>query len=506
MILGGIDREVAGNRTTLDDLFRRAGVRQPDALALADPPNRASFTDGAPRELTYAQADRAISAFAARMCRLGLQTDTLVAMQLPNTVESVIALLGVLRAGMIAVPLPLLWRKHEMVAALKMTGAKAIVTSGRIGAAAHAEIAMRVAAELFPIRHVCSFGRDLPDGVVPLDEVFNFGPADFVQPSPRPGNAAAHVAIVTFDVGADGQRAIARNHLELIAGGLGPYLESGAALDTMTLSAIPLGSFAGIALTVMPWLLGGGTLHLHHAFDPDTFAAQCRSQLSGTVVLPGPALAALREADCLGTPANIVALWRSPERLASAAPWHGKVSLVDVASFGEVGLLSASRGPDGLAVQIPYGSIGAPRAAAGAVMLIEALRNAGGTLALRGPMVPAHAFPPGAEPHLAMDALGFIDTGFGCRLDRDSQSLIIGGPPGGITGIGGYRFRQNEVDWLVADADLDAFIVALPDATLSQRLAGNAPDRAVTAAELEARGVNPLIAGAFHPRAIPNRP
>ena len=26
-------------------------------LALADPPNRSSFTDGAPRRLTYAQAD-----------------------------------------------------------------------------------------------------------------------------------------------------------------------------------------------------------------------------------------------------------------------------------------------------------------------------------------------------------------------------------------------------------------------------------------------------------------
>ncbi len=49
MILGGIDRDAAGNRTTLDDLFRRAGVRHADAVALIDPPNRASFTDGAQR-------------------------------------------------------------------------------------------------------------------------------------------------------------------------------------------------------------------------------------------------------------------------------------------------------------------------------------------------------------------------------------------------------------------------------------------------------------------------
>ena len=38
-----------GGRATLDDLFRRAAARRPDAIALIDPPNRASFTDGQPR-------------------------------------------------------------------------------------------------------------------------------------------------------------------------------------------------------------------------------------------------------------------------------------------------------------------------------------------------------------------------------------------------------------------------------------------------------------------------
>jgi hypothetical protein len=505
MILGSIDREAASPRTTLDDLFRRAGVRHHDMLALADPPNRESFTDDAPRRLTYAEADRAISALAARLRRLGLQTDTVVAMQLPNTVESVIALLGVLRAGMIAVPLPLLWRRQEMVAALKSIGAKVVVTSSRIGSTAHAELAMQVAAELFPIRYICSFGRELPDGVVPLDELFAPGHSDFVQPSARPGNAAAHVAVVTFDVGADGVRAMARNHIELIAGGFGPFLESGAALDASTLSTIPLGSFAGLALTVMPWLLGGGTLNLHHAFDPDTFAAQCSTQDGGTVVLPGLTLAPLAEAIHVGgLSKTIIALWRSPERLASIVPWRGEARLVDVASFGETGLITGLRCVDGLPIPIPYGSIDAPRDAAGAVTLVQALRTAAGTLALSGPMVPAHAFPPGAErgpePHIAVDGMGFLDTGFTCRLERDSQTLVIDSPPAGINTIGGYRFRQNEVDWLVAEIDLDAVIVALPDAYLDVRLAGSAPNPAAMAVQLQASGVNPLIAGAFRER------
>jgi hypothetical protein len=128
----------------------------------------------------------------------------------------------------------------------------------------------------------------------------------------------------------------------------------------------------------------------------------------------------------------------------------------------------------------------------------------GPNAALRGPMVPTYAYPPGAEhgpePHLVADVDGFVESGFGCRIERDSQTLDVTGPRGGITTIGGYRFRQNEVDWLVAGADLDAIIVALPNAYLNQRLAGSAPDRAATAAELATRGANALIAGAFRAR------
>ena len=491
MILGDKDRAEGSNGTTLDDLFRRAGVRHADAVALSD------LSDGKPRQLTYAQADRAISALAARLRRMGLQTDTVVAMQLPNGVESVVALLGVLRAGMIAVPLPLLWRKQEMVAALKRIGAKAI-----IGSAATADVAMQAAAELFPIRYVCGFGRDLPDGIVPLDEIFAASSLEFVPPPVRVGYGAAQVAVVTFDVGAEGLCPVARNHRELIAGGLGPFLESGGGQDANILSAIPLGSFAGIAVTLMPWLLCGGTLSLHHGFDPTTFATQCCKQK--TLVLPGPVLAALAEADGLGAPTNIIALWRSPERLATTAPWQDAATLTDVASFGETGLIATRRGSNGMPAALPFGIVGAPQGAASAIPVIETMRSVAGMLAVRGPMVPAQGFPPGAElgpePFFQAHASGFVDTGFACRLERDSETLILSAPPAGMTSIGGYRFRQSAVDAEVAGVNPDATIVALPDAFLGARLAGSAIDIEAMAGELQTRGVNPLIAGAFRAR------
>ena len=354
-------QQAEGTGATLDDLFRRAGVRRPDALALIDPPNGETITGGAPRRLTYAEADRAISALAAKLRRLSLQTDMVVAMQLANTVDSVIALLGVLRAGMIAAPLPLLWREQEMVAALSRIGAKAIVTSSHVGLAAQSEIAMQVAAELFPIRHICGFGRDLPDGVVPLDDVFNPAPTEFYQPSVRPGSAAAHVAAITFDVTGDGLVPVARSQNELIAGGLAVFREAGIAENATILSTIPAVSFAGIALTLMPWLLAGGTLALHHGFDPAVFAEQSRAHEPCSVVLPGPALTLLADAGLLGGHIkNILALWRAPEQLAAAVPWQRDAALVDIASFDETGLLPARRGPDGLPAPIPHGAFVAP--------------------------------------------------------------------------------------------------------------------------------------------------
>jgi hypothetical protein len=500
MILGEING-ASGITTTLDDLFRRAGVRHPEAPALADPPNRASFTDGAPRALSYAQADHAISALAARLRGLGLQTDAVVAIQLPNTVESVIACLGILRAGMIAAPLPLLWRRRELVDALGRVSAKAILTCARAGNAAPADVAMHTAAALFSIRHICGFGKDLPDGVVPIDDVFAAGGMHGPALPPRAASAAAHLAAITFDVDTRGIGPVARNHIEIISGGLAVFLESGVAADAHLLSTIPISSFTGVALTLAPWLLSGGTLHLHHGFEPATFATQCDTTSYSMLALPAPALPALAEARMLANEAcTIAALWRGPERTWGAKSFDRAATVVDISSFGETGFVAARRTEQDRPASIPHGVISAPRGAIGAMTVVETACSNAGTLMLRGPMVPAAGFPPGPDAGRAPDRAGYIDTGFACRLDKQTQTLAITVPPPGIVGIGGYRLRQSDVDACVEKTSAEAAVVPLPDRTLGHRLAGTARDKKAVAAALDAQGVNALIAGAFRSR------
>lgn len=500
MILGEVNR-ASGITTTLDDLFRRAGVRHPDTSALADPPDRASFTDGAPRTLSYAQADHAISAVAARLRGLGLQTDAVVAMQLPNTVESVIACLGILRAGMIAAPLPLLWRRRDLVDALGRVNARAILTCARAGSARPAEIAMHTAAALFPIRHICGFGQDLPDGVVPIDDVFTPGDAYGSALPLRPDSASSHLAAITFDVDARGVNPAARNHAEIISGGLAVFLESGVASDAHLLSTIPVSSFAGLAMTLAPWLLTGGTLHLHHGFDAAAFAAQCGAAACSMLVLPAPALPALADSGVLAKAScNLAALWRAPERASAAKSFSEATSVVDVSSFGETGLVAARRTELKKPALIPHGVISAPRGAIGAMTVVETASSSAGTLMLRGPMVPSTTFPPGPDPGRAPDLAGYIDTGFFCRLDKQSQTFTITGSPPGIVGIGGYRLRQSDIDTCVENAGAEAALLPLPDRMLGHRLAGAAPDKKAVTVALDAQGVNALISGAFSER------
>jgi hypothetical protein len=389
MILG--DPQTAhvqeGEPATLDDLFRQAAARRPDAIALCDPPNRLSFTDGEPRRLTYSQADHIVSAIAGRLRRLGLATDSIVALQLPNTAESVLALLGVLRAGLIAAPLPLLWRRIDAAAALKRVGARAIMSSAQIGATDHCSLVRDIAAEVFPIRYVCSFGKNLPDGVIPLDDLMAAAPLlDPPIPTGRDGNPAAQAAVVTFEITAEGLMPVARNHIELIA--------EDRRCAWRPNWRITQRSSRRARTARSRWLLSGGTLSLHQPFDATTFAEQCRHDRCNTVVVPGPLVTRIAQAGLLTHEElkTILALWRAPERLMAGSAWrHSQAALVDVQPFGETALIAARRGPAGEPAEIPLGHVSTPCDASDARSMLETADR--GTLAARGPMVPKQPLP-----------------------------------------------------------------------------------------------------------------
>jgi hypothetical protein len=496
-------------RVTIDELFRGHVERHPQALALVDPANRKSFTDGEPRRLSYSEADRIVAAIAERLRRMALPSDATVGIQLPNIVENILVMLGVLRAGMIPAQLPLLWRRAEAVTALGRVGAKALITCGHVGAFNHSHFALHLAAEVFFIRYVCAFGQNLPDGVVPFDDLLTADDGEQAPPfeRERQGNPSAHVAAVTFDVGEGGLLPVARNHSELLVGGLAVLLESRMAQDSNILSALAPASFAGISLTLVPWLLSGGTLVLHHPFDPDVFARQRQDYRCSTLIVPASVAFHLADAGAFAgqDPASVIAMWRAPERLAASPAWsEPNTVLVDVPVLGEAALIPARRDSGGRPSALPFGPMTAPRHGADAIAVAEFTRTESGTMALRGTMAPGHSFPPGIErsglPYFQIGRAGWIDTGYACRGDTITKGIVITAPPSGIVSVGGYRFPLRDLQDTTSRIDSSATLAALPDPLIGQRLIGNAADRRTMQKALQAVGVNPLVVAAFRDR------
>ena len=90
---------------TLWDMFITNVERTPNQEAVIDPPNRETFTDGAPRRLSWAALFDEVERLAAMFHRHGLRRDDVVIVQLPNGCEQVATYLACHRLGLVVSPL-----------------------------------------------------------------------------------------------------------------------------------------------------------------------------------------------------------------------------------------------------------------------------------------------------------------------------------------------------------------------------------------------------------------
>ncbi len=448
---------------TLDALFRRNAVTRGEDHALID-------TGG--RRYTYAEALKISDHVTAQIAALNLPTNSAIVLLFPNGAELVLTLLAVLRAGHVPVPVPVAWRKSDLVRACREAEAAALITTAHYSAENLPQLAADVAIEAFELSFPCAFGAPLPDGVTPL----SFSPKpvalDEIAAAPSPGIGTMHIET-------GGVSFVLHRDEEMIAGGLSAMLAADVQSSDKILSAISPATFGGIVTVLVPWLLSGGVLTL--LADTEELAVNSASARTHLIASAG---AILPLYEVLSAPlASIVAVHFGATQYASDYSAIDAKRVVDVYPIGEFAVVATRRMALVTAAQsIPVGPVhsGMPNTAP----ILETRFDDTGSLFVCGTMVPQER----------LGAGGWIETGYSAR--RLGSNAFLPQLPVGIAAIGALRFSFPDIERRILAAALVSRVSIVNDAVLGQRLVIESDRPEVTVRALIDAGLPRVIANA----------
>jgi acyl-CoA synthetase (AMP-forming)/AMP-acid ligase II len=277
---------------TLTTLFLKNAQATPNAIAVADPPNRAEFTVGDPLRLTYAELSQKVDQLAGGLLQAGIRQDDIVMVQLPNIVELVCVYLAASRIGAIVSPLAVQYRSHELRMTMRITEPKAFITTTNFAKFNYVEMVQGINPEVPSLQTIVALGDDLPEGVLSLRGLMDT-PRD-QQPLlgylSKTTLTANDVFTICWTSGTEADpKGVVRSHNHWIwisyASIDGCEFERGYHI----LNPFPLVNMAAIGGMLFPWALTGGKLVLHHPLSLPVFLGQIASEKINYTVVP-PAL------------------------------------------------------------------------------------------------------------------------------------------------------------------------------------------------------------------------
>jgi acyl-CoA synthetase len=503
-----IDRYVAAGwwgETTMGGLFLDTVARQPDALAVADAPNRHALFGGTPQRWSWQDLQRHVGQAVALMQARGLRKDDIVVMQLPNCVEMHAWYLACAISGIVVSPVPMQYRAHELSHVCASTGARIAITTRLLGHYHSAE-QWKSHAHLFPsVEQIWAHGATtqdaLPDGVLDLDAA--------LAATPAPDGAAlrAHMAAVgvtAHDVltvcwtsGTEARaKGVPRNHNEWLIVGQSVtdagQLQPGAQL----LIPFPFVNMAGVSTSLAAWLLVGGALHHHHPFDLDVFLEQLRSNpIDYTVAAPAVLSMLLKNPERLAG-VDLQRLRRVGSGGAPVAEWlveqFGQRFDVEVVNyFGSNEGAALSSGPKDIPDRVQrakyFPRIGVPgydwslsNAKKIRTRLVDPdneqdITENGkvGELRFQGPTIFSGYFRAPELTERAFDAQGFYRTGDLFEIAGDRQQFYrFAGRHKDIVIRGGMNISSEEVEGLLLAHPKvrEAAVVGYPDPVMGERV------------------------------------
>ena len=274
---------------TLDDLFRRNAAATPDVAALIDPPNRAELVGGQGQRFTYAELASTVDRLASGLLKLGLVKDDVIMVQLPNIVELPIVYLAAARLGLIVSPLPVQYRTHELRQTMNVARPRVFITTTNFGGFNYMEMVQSLQPDVPSLKRIIALGADLPSGVVALSDVLSAAADDAALDVYTAAHSidANEVFTICWTSGTEAEpKGVPRSHNHWIS--IAYITIDGAQIahgDTL-LNPFPMVNMSAIGGMLVPWLLTGGTLVMHHPLNLGLFLAQIKTERVNYTVVP----------------------------------------------------------------------------------------------------------------------------------------------------------------------------------------------------------------------------
>ena len=262
-------------RTLLDD-FKVQADQFPERTAIVDPLNKEALLGALPERIGYADFQRAIEGTASALVEAGIEKDDVVMVQMPNCWELAMLYLAVSRAGGILSPVPMQWRSKEIGYVAELTEAKALITVDDFHGFGHTAMA-----------------REVQQKVPTLEKLFNYDDIrQMVKHDPDPGLDKIPVSgndifTICWTSGTEAQPKgcpMSHNNWRCQSG---LAISGGCHPGDVMLTAGPLVNMAAVGTVYVPWIIYGGTVVLHHPFDPALLLKQLVSEkIQYTLLVP----------------------------------------------------------------------------------------------------------------------------------------------------------------------------------------------------------------------------
>lgn len=299
-----------GTKTVLD-YFETLVASAPNQTAVIDPENKEQLCQSEKQSYTFAQLNDKVNALAASLYAQGIRKDDIVAVQLPNIAELVVSYLAILKIGAIASPFPVQFREYECTHMLNALQAKAVITAKHILNREHIQMFIGILQNTPSVQSIFSVV-----GTVEHEQVINVSFTDHPKANleledyyHKLDMTANDIFTICWTSGTEGKpKGVPRSHNEWFISAYASVDAAKLTKDDTILLTFPLVNMAGIGGVLIPWLLTGGTLVLHHPFDFKTFLTQLHLYKVTYTLVPPSLLTMMVKDDQLLANLNIEAL------------------------------------------------------------------------------------------------------------------------------------------------------------------------------------------------------